>query len=78
MNLEWRTKVFERDNYTCQICGVKNCFLTAHHIKSRAKFPKLRYNVSNGITLCELCHAKSDWHYAKFRIDLIYQGGITF
>lgn len=52
----WRTAVFERDNYTCQICKIKGGKLNAHHIKSWSKFPELRYVVDNGITLCENDH----------------------
>lgn len=40
---QWRIDVFERDNYTCQDCGKKGCYLEAHHIKSWAKFEKLRF-----------------------------------
>lgn len=59
---EWRNDVLERDNYTCQGCG-KQCKkyergLAAHHIKSYAHFPKLRFELSNGKTLCRLCHMK--------------------
>lgn len=49
---EWRMKVFVRDNFTCQFCGNRGCYLEAHHNKSWAKYPKLRYIVSNGTTLC--------------------------
>lgn len=52
----WRTSVYERDNYTCQMCNARGCRLNAHHIKSYARFPSLRYDVSNGVTLCESCH----------------------
>jgi len=52
----WRKAVFERDNYTCLICGERGGDLNAHHIKSWAKFPALRYDVKNGITLCIKCH----------------------
>ena len=53
---EWRKRVFERDNYTCQICSKQKCYLNAHHIKSFSGHPNLRLNVDNGITLCDACH----------------------
>lgn len=56
----WRTTVLERDNYTCQECR-RQCKkrergLVAHHIKSYAEYPELRYAVDNGRTLCRRCH----------------------
>jgi len=60
--INWRTAVFERDNYTCQVCGTTGDkkYLTAHHIKSFAHYPSLRFDVNNGKTLCEDCHEKTD------------------
>lgn len=52
----WRKAVYERDNYTCQCCGSKSKRINAHHIKNYATNPDLRYDVTNGITLCEECH----------------------
>jgi 5-methylcytosine-specific restriction endonuclease McrA len=52
----WREAVFERDNYTCQFCGVRGGYLEADHIKQFAYFPDLRYEVLNGRTLCRPCH----------------------
>ena len=52
----WRTKVFKRDGYICQICGQLGGKLNAHHIEPFAKFPELRFEVSNGMTLCNKCH----------------------
>lgn len=52
----WRKSVFERDGYTCQVCGRKGVVLNAHHIKSWKSFAEYRYDADNGITLCESCH----------------------
>ena len=52
---EWRRRVFERDGFKCRICFAKGT-QNAHHIKTYRKFPKLRYELSNGITLCSTCH----------------------
>ena len=54
----WRLQVFDRDNYTCVFCCKRGVKLNAHHIKSYAHYPELRYDLSNGITLCEPCHSE--------------------
>lgn len=56
---KWRRNVFEKDNYTCQCCGDdKGGNLEAHHILNYTEHPKLRVDISNGITLCEVCHKR--------------------
>jgi len=60
---EWRLAVYKRDRFTCRDCGEHSRKLVAHHIKEWANHPDLRYDVSNGITLCETCHDKRHgWH----------------
>ncbi len=56
---DWRKAVFERDNYTCVNCQKVGGTLEAHHIKTFNKYPKLRYCVSNGVTLCRKCHREA-------------------
>jgi len=58
---EWRTKVYERDNYTCQCCGDnKGHNLVAHHLNSHDWAKSERTDVDNGLTLCDVCH--TDYH----------------
>lgn len=66
----WRKAVFERDNYTCIWCKVKNgngkaIKLNADHIKPFAYYPALRFAIDNGRTLCVPCHKKTDTFGSK-------------
>ena len=58
---ECRKAVFDRDNYTCATCNKKGVYLEAHHIQTFSSHPELRFEVSNGITLCRDCHNKTKW-----------------
>lgn len=52
----WATKVISRDIATCTRCGATGIEMHAHHIKSHKGHPELRWDVSNGVTLCYRCH----------------------
>lgn len=49
-------RVFERDNYTCQLCGERGKALQVDHIQSWADYVELRFNIENCRTLCMKCH----------------------
>lgn len=68
---QWRSDVYTRDNFTCQMCGDnKGGNLNAHHIKpfsviiQEYEITTLKealeceelWNINNGITKCEVCH----------------------
>ena len=52
----WKKTVFKRDDFTCQLCGIRGGDLNAHHILSFRDFPEYRLTVDNGITYCVECH----------------------
>lgn len=54
---KWRKAVYSRDHYQCQWpgCTMKKK-LNAHHIKTWSEYPGLRFEISNGITLCYYHH----------------------
>jgi hypothetical protein len=55
---EWRKAVYERDAYQCQCCGnARSGTLNAHHIDGYTWCVERRTDVTNGVTLCQECHA---------------------
>lgn len=62
----WSIKVRKRDGHMCRRkgCG-SNYKLHAHHIFNQADNPDLRYEVWNGITLCQSCHIEFHKVYGK-------------
>ena len=57
--MQWRKKVYERDNWICRIKN-ENCVgrIEAHHILAWRSHPELRYEINNGITLCHAHHPR--------------------
>lgn len=65
----WRRKVLIRDGYKCQLCPQIGGELHVDHIKAFAFYPELRFEVSNGRTLCVSCHRKTDSYGGKLKIN---------
>lgn len=68
----WRNAVLKRDNYTCQWCKTIEKPMRVHHILMWSKYPKKRYKLNNGITLCIDCH--KDVTGEEYRFELIFKG----
>ena len=60
---EWARKVKDLDGWKCVICGRedspdKKVRLESHHVEKRGIHPELATIVSNGVTLCRVCHRR--------------------
>ena len=62
---EFRNKVYRRDEYTCMVCGQVGKALNAHHLDGWNWAKDKRFEVSNGVTLCEDCHNEFHRIYGK-------------
>ncbi len=57
----WRKSVFARDHYICIWCkDPTKKYIQADHIKPFYLYPKLRFAIDNGRTLCVDCHKKTE------------------
>lgn len=54
---EWGQQIKDRDGNECKKCGSKY-YLHAHHIIPWKENKELRFDISNGITVCRKCHLK--------------------
>lgn len=72
---DWRIKVLKRDSFKCQMPKCKNTkFLQVHHIKKWSTASILRYEISNGITLCRSCHKevnRNESYYESLFADIV-------
>lgn len=69
---DWRIKILKRDNFQCQMPRCKNKkYLQVHHIKKWSTASSLRYDLSNGITVCSSCHREVN------RNELYYESLFT-
>jgi len=52
----WKEICLRKYGTKCEICG-ENFRTTPHHFYYRSSIPWLRYEILNGIILCQKCHA---------------------
>lgn len=72
----WAKKVKDRDKYQCQVCFQDGGSLESHHKNCWSGFPEDRYSISNGETMCEICHSNIHrifssqtiyWHFDQYK-----------
>lgn len=64
----WKLELYKRDNWCCQKCG-SGVDLGIHHIFPQSKYPELKRNRANLITLCNTCHQYYHNVYCKRSIE---------
>jgi len=68
----WRKLVYQRDNWKCKICSSKYK-INAHHIYEGKDNKSLRFEIYNGITLCEFHHIQVHKYKCSFIEESIKQ-----
>ncbi len=68
LSKEWRDTVFTRDEGKCRKCDSGEN-LRGHHLFSFARYPDLRFEISNGITFCNLCHLEFHTIYGRYNFS---------
>jgi hypothetical protein len=73
---QWRSDILKRDDFTCQICGIRGGYLEVDHCpKTRSEIIKeydikstedalvcdRLWDINNGRTLCKPCHDKTKY-----------------
>ena len=58
--LRKKSKILQRDNYTCTMCGGTDCVLQVHHTYYIVGKLAWQHPDKSLITLCTTCHEK--WH----------------
>lgn len=72
---QFRKDVLNRDSFICQMPNCKRKKpLHVHHIKQWSKAYAMRFDVSNGITLCKYCHKEitgKEHHYEHLFREIV-------
>ena len=61
----WVKAVKEIYNNTCDICGITDVIMHAHHLFNWVDNPDKRYDIKNGVCLCRVCHVEFHKNYGK-------------
>ena len=77
---DWRKSVYKRDSHKCQMpgCRSRSKKINAHHIRKWSEAAYLRYDLSNGITLCWKCHKEvtgSERQYEALFMQIVRENG---
>ena len=63
--VNWSRQIKEQANFTCDICGQHGHNLNSHHLNSWNIYKEQRYDLENGVCLCEQCHKEFHKLYGK-------------
>jgi len=89
---KWRSDIYMRDDFTCQICGQRGGKIEADHIKpfsiiieesniktlEQALECKELWDTNNGRTLCLECHKKTDTYLLGTKYNYFGNSSLAF
>lgn len=76
-NKQWSKGVKTKAKHTCDCCGYvgyeNDGYMRSHHLNNFKNNPNLRYDLNNGVCLCESCHNKFHSHMGGTKAPCIAQ-----
>lgn len=62
---QWSKQIKEQANFICDICGQHGYDLNSHHLNSWNAYKEQRYDLANGVCLCDKCHKEFHHIYGQ-------------
>jgi hypothetical protein len=63
----WSVAIKATSGWECEWCGKWQITMDAHHVYSKRAFPRLRYDLDNGVQLDRACHERAHRNPLSFR-----------
>lgn len=63
-NKLWRKEIMDKYGHKCDICSSKDRLQT-HHLYNWSEYPEKRFDINNGVCLCEDCHIRFHGKYGQ-------------
>lgn len=74
----WSKQVKEKANYTCDCCGNNKSKMHSHHLNNWNTYKEQRYELENGVCLCESCHKEFHKWMGGYKIECTKEQYIEF
>ena len=70
---KWFNICMDKANGQCELCGKPA--VQVHHFFPKGSYGYLRFNVENGVALCQKCHLSIHLRHAPLEVEIVKKRG---